>query len=206
MGNKIEQENILAVEGKDEDNFFCALLRKLGIANNIQIIDVGGKDSFENKLSGYLQAEGALEKIKKIGFVRDAEKHEAKSAFQSICSILKKYTFPCPDELCKPIEQGGKRVSIFIMPNNNDCGMLEDLCINAICDTDIFCCVKRFMECYENKIEKDRYNKSKASILAYLSTRVPIVNSLGIAAQQNVWDFSNPCFDTIKQFLIELFK
>jgi hypothetical protein len=174
--------------------------------SDVQIIDVGGKDNFRNKFSVYMQSENALEKIKNIGFVRDAEQFEAKSAFDSICSILKKYALPCPTELCKLIKDNGKKVNIFIMPNNNDCGMLEDLCIAAIKDMDIFTCVEYFIKCYEFKIEKDKYNPAKAKILAYLSTRTPIVNTLGLAAKQNIWDFTKPCFDDIKKFLKELFE
>lgn len=205
MDKKIEQESVLAVKGKDEANFFKALLEFLNISN-VQIIDVGGKDSFKNKLSGYIQTDGALVKIKRIGFVRDAEKLEAELAFHSICTILQQYALPCPKELCKPIEQDGKRVSIFIMPNNNSCGMLEDLCIDSIKDAEIFTCIEHFIKCYIDKIEQDKFNTAKATILAYLSTRTPIVNSMGVAALQNVWDFTNPCFDETKRFLKELFE
>jgi len=205
MNSKIEKENILFVEGKDEKNFFDALLKRLDITD-VQIIDVSGKDNFQTHFSAYMQTERALSRIKNMGFVRDAEKNEANSAFQSICSVLKKYGLACPSELCKPVEQDKKKISIFIMPNNNDCGMLEDLCIKAIQGSGIFNCVESFIQCYEGKIEKDKYNKSKASILAYLSAQVPIVYSLGNAAQQSVFDFSHPCFDSIKKFLIELYK
>jgi hypothetical protein len=158
---KIEQENVLAVEGNDEKKFFDALLRIMNIPN-VQIIDVSGKDNSKNKFSVYIQYEGALTKIKNIGFVRDAEQHEAQSAFNSICSVLRKYALPCPTELRKLIKDNGKKVTIFIMPNNNNCGMLEDLCIAAIKDTDIFTCVEWFVKCYETKIEKNKYNLSKA--------------------------------------------
>ncbi|MHB9295926.1 hypothetical protein PilKf_01680 [Pillotina sp. SPG140] len=202
---KIERENVLAVEGQDEKNFFGALLRNLGI-NTVQILDVGGKDQFRNKFPLYIQTDGALLKVKNIGFVRDAERHEATAAFKSITTILKIYDLPCPTELCKVVEGNGKRVSVFIMPNNKDCGMLEDVCIDSIKNTDIFHCVSCFIRCYEHKVEKNTYNVAKATILAYLSTRIPIVNSLGLAAQQSVWDFSKPCFDKIKIFLRELFE
>jgi hypothetical protein len=201
---KIEKENVLAVEGNDEKNFFEVLLKTMNISN-VQIIDIGGKDSFRNKFPVYIQSEGALAKIKNIGFVRDAEQTEAKSAFDSICFLLRKYALPCPTELCKLIKDNGKKVNIFIMPNNNNCGMLEDLCIAAIKDTPVFTCVECFVKCYETKIEKGKYNLAKAKILAYLSTRTPIVNALGLAAKQSVWEFTNPCFDDIKKFLKELF-
>jgi hypothetical protein len=203
--DKIEQKNILAVEGKDEKNFFDALLKNLSIAN-VQIIDVGGKDKFKHQFPVYLQSDSALNTIKNIGFVRDAEDREAAAAFQSICSVLNDYKLPCPTQIGKVIEYDGKKVNIFIMPNNNDCGMLENLCITSIRETDVFNCVDCFIKCYSTMISKEKFNLPKAEILAYLSTRIPIVNSLGIAAQQNVWDFSHECFSEIKKFLIELFE
>jgi len=201
---KITEKNVLAVEGKDEKNFFGALLKTLGIGN-VQIIDVGGEANFKVNFPAYILADGALEKIKNIGFIRDAEDHEATAAFQSICHLLRKYGLPYPSERGKIAKQDGKKVNIFIMPNNKQCGMLEDLCIESVKETDIFHCVKSFVNCYENKIDKKKYNPAKAEILAFLSTRTPIVNSLGIAAQQKVWDFSHACFDPVKKFLIELF-
>jgi len=201
---KIEQENILAVEGKDERNFFEVMLGFVGIGS-VQVIDVGGKDNFKNRLSGLIQSEGALEKIKKMGFVRDAEKLEADSSFQSICGVLKKYDLPCPSEICKPFESDGKRVGIFIMPDNRNCGMLEDLCIESIKDTPFFSCIESFINCCKNQDKDIMPNTAKVTVLAYLSTRDGIPSSLGIAARQNVWDFSKPCFNGIKQFLKDLF-
>lgn len=201
---KIEKENVLAVEGKDEKNFFEALLKNLEIAD-VQVIDVGGKDKFDKTLSLYIQSEGALAKIKNIGFVRDAEDHEAESAFQSICTVLKKYDLPCPVKTSEIAENNGVKAKIFIMPNNHDCGMLEDLCISSVRGTDIFNCVESFTKCYESKIDRDRYNLPKAEMLAYLSTQIPIVNSLGLAARQGVWDFTHQCYNEIKTFLIGLY-
>jgi hypothetical protein len=203
--NKIEKENVLMVEGKDEVNFFKALLEHLKIPN-IQVIEAGGKDKFANTFSVYMHTDGALVKIKNIGFVRDAEEKEAQSAFDSIRSVLTKYKLPCPANINEIIEQDGKKVNIFIMPNNKDRGMLEDLCLTSIEKTDILDCVDGFIRCYENKINKENYNSSKAKILAYLSAQTPIVTALGLAAQQGVWDFSHPCYDEIKAFLCSLFK
>ena len=43
---KISSEKVLLVEGKDELNFFEALLPFLKFKSTIQVIDVGGKDQF----------------------------------------------------------------------------------------------------------------------------------------------------------------
>jgi hypothetical protein len=202
---KIEKENVLVVEGKDEYDFFSALLGAMNIPD-VQIIDVGGIYGFRANFPLYIQTDGALAMIKNIGFVRDAEQHEARSAFNSILSVLRNYDLPCPTEPRKLVNDNGKKVNIFIMPNNNDRGMLEDLCIASVKDTDVFTCVECFVQCYETKITKDKFNLPKAKILAYLSTRTPIVNALGVAARQGVWDFTKPCFDDIKNFLRELFE
>ncbi|GAB6391493.1 MAG: hypothetical protein MdMp014T_0866 [Treponematales bacterium] len=201
----IYSANVLAVEGKDEQNFFESLLKFLNISG-VQIIDVGGKDAFSTKLRLYLQSDGALDKIRNIGFIRDAEGHNAASAFQSICSVLRKYSLPTPQSVCEIAEQNNKRVGIFIMPNNNDCGMLEDLCLTSLSESNILPCIDGFIDCYKGKINtSQKYIPAKAKVLAYLSAQTPIVNSLGLAAKQGVWDFNNPAFAEIKNFLISLF-
>jgi hypothetical protein len=91
------------------------------------------------------------------------------------------------------------------MPNNKDSGMLEDLCIESRKADPVWNCVEAFIRCYDPLIEKNKYNISKAKIGAFLSTRVPIVNSLGVAAQDHIWDFDNPCFNSVKDFLTNLF-
>jgi len=208
MGNNkfnitIEKPSILLVEGPDDRSFFEALLRYLAI-QSVQIKDVSGKDNFSYTFEALLNAEGGS-LVKNIGFVRDADKPNAQAAFKAICSILNKNKYPCPAEIGKMIESDGKKVNIFIMPNNNDSGMLENLCINSIREIDILHCIDCFIKCYAPIISNEKHNVPKATILAYLSTRVPVVNTLGVAAQQKVWDFSHECFNQIKAFLFDLF-
>jgi hypothetical protein len=201
---KAEKPNILAVEGKDEYNFFTALIKHLNLTD-IQIEDIGGKDKFKLEFPLLAQSENFYGIVKKIGFVRDAEEKEAVAAFQSICGILNTHNLPVPQTPNTITDKDGKKVAIFIMPNNKDSGMLEDLCIESRKTDPIWNCVEAFIKCYDPLIEKDKYNISKAKIGAFLSTRVPIVNSLGIAAQDHIWDFNNPCFNPIKNFLTKLF-
>ena len=201
---KAEKPNILAVEGKDECNFFTALIKHLNLTG-IQIEDIGGKDKFKLEFSLLAQSENFYGIVKKIGFVRDAEEKEAAAAFQSIYGILNAYNLPAPQAPNTVIDKDGKKVAIFIMPNNKDSGMLEDLCIESRKTDPVWNCVEAFVKCYNPLIKKDKYNISKAKIGAFLSTKTPIVYSLGIAAQERIWDFNNPCFSPIKDFLIKLF-
>lgn len=199
---QIESSKLLLVEGQDEVNFFKSLLKILGY-NDCQFIDVGGKNKFPEifeiliKLSGFAG-------VNTIGFIRDAEENMAVSAHQSICRILTKHRFPVTKNAGDIINQGTLRIGIYIMPDNNNSGMLEDLCLQSLKGSKVDKCVNDYMEC-ANKIEIIK-NDSKARVQSYLSSRSPIANSLGIAAQKGQWDFNNPAFYGIKQFLTELFN
>jgi hypothetical protein len=206
MNNKkIEKENVLAVEGKDECNFFKALLEYEKL-ESVQIIDIGGKDKFKIEFPLFAQSENFYNKLKRIGFVRDAEDKEAISAFQSICSVLKACELPVPEKQKVIVNDKNIKLGVFIMPNNEQKGMLEDLCIQSVKNDTLTKYVDNFVDSYKANITDKQYNFSKAYVLAFLSTRVPIVNALGLAALNKVWDFNNSCFDEIKLFLRELFK
>jgi hypothetical protein len=202
---KPESSDVLAVEGKDEYNFFDALTRNIGLSG-IQIIDVGGKDKFNQTVPLFVNSDRFWDNVKRFGFVRDAEDKEAQAAFSSICNVLKQCNLPVPSDPLQTAKANGIQTGVFIMPNNQGKGMLEDLCLSSVKSDKVYSCVEAFAQCYEPKIEQNKYIPSKARLLAYLATRIPVANSLGLAAQQGVWNFGNPCFDKIKMFLSELFS
>ncbi|MCU0286504.1 MAG: hypothetical protein MUF15_08890 [Acidobacteria bacterium] len=123
-------KSFMAVEGKDEKNFFEALLKHLHI-NDVQCECIGGKDKFPLEMTNLYNQEG-FRSIERFGFVRDAETGTAQSAFQSICGILGKHNLPYPPKLNEIKKEGSKRVGIFIMPDNFGSGMLENLCLQSI--------------------------------------------------------------------------
>ncbi len=207
MENKItfKSNRLLAVEGKDECNFFKAMLKHENI-NNIQIIDIGGKDRFKTEFPLMINTEGFSE-VDTIGFVRDAEQSLADSAFSSICSILRKYNFPTPKNINTIIDKNNIKIGVFIVPNNIDEGMLEDLCIESVISKPIFECVNKYIECCLSHLPENEknINISKAKIQTYLATKKPIANTLGLAATKGYWDFKEDCFSEIKQFIHNLF-
>jgi len=121
---KIESNKLLAVEGKEECNFFKALL-KFERINNVHTIDIGGKDKFKYDFHALYSMDG-FDKVISIGFVRDAEDQGVESAFKSICSIIRKKNLPIPSRP-KEVLTTYPKVGIFIMPNNETEGMLEDI-------------------------------------------------------------------------------
>ena len=202
----ITSTSFLAVEGKDEKNFFVELLKDLSI-NDVQVADVGGKDKFQNELSAWSIVE-KFSKINRFAFIRDAEDKPAYSAFQSICSILNKLEIPQPESINSIYNDNLRKVGIFIMPDNTIEGMLENLCIKTICGSPVADCVDNYILCISQHLTKEeekKFNKNKSRVQVFLSSKVPIVNSLGIAAQKGYWDFSHDCFDNIKNFLRDIF-
>jgi hypothetical protein len=202
---RLTSKNILCVEGKDDLNFFRALLSFENI-RNVQVIEAGGKDKFPIRFKT-IANEDNFSETEMIGFIRDAELLPAKSAFDSICSILDSLDIPYPVvpgdiSTCIP------NIGIFIMPDNQKRGMLEDLCLCSVSDYPSAGCIDTFVSCYEKQMtkeEKAKYNPSKAKALSYLATRAPIQNCLGLAALNNFWDFHHRCFNKIKDFLHTLF-
>jgi hypothetical protein len=204
---KIESTSLLAVEGKDESNFFFALLAHTHI-QNVQIVDLGGKDKLPLEFHAIFNA-GNFNKIDRLGFIRDAESKPAESAFSSICTLLTRYQLPVPSQPNLVTTDSNPRIGIFIMPDNSGTGMLETLCLETIQSNPVNRCIEDFVTCFaqhQKESEKPSFNGSKARVQAYLSTRSPIVNSLGLGAKKGYWNFEHTCFNNLKSFLSTLFQ
>jgi len=226
---KIISNYILAVEGNDECNFFQALLKHLNIEsiqwhqylkaqekhpdfflapNIVQLIDIGGKDKFKKEFELLAITDG-FSNIEKLGLVRDAEDRQAMEAFQSICTVLRNNNLPVPDSMNSITIDNSLKLGVFIMPDNQGTGMLENLCLSTLNGQPIERCIDEFVTCFSQLMlseESNKFNEAKARVLAYLSTRVPIVNSLGLGAQRGSWDFSHSNFNEIKSYLDKLFN
>ncbi len=205
--DSIKTEKLLLVEGRDEVNFFSALLAFLNI-HDVTIIEAGGCKKFASLYPSIVITSG-FSSVKRIGFVRDAEANKADSAFQSILNIIKKNTphFILP-KTCGEIVKETISCGIFIMPNNKDTGMIEDLCLKSVETETLYKETEKFVANAKNKMTENdsfHYNIHKAKVQTYLAGTVNTPRNLGEAALQKIWDFSNPAFDDIKQFINDLF-
>lgn len=207
MSEAIKTDKLLLVEGKDEVNLFEALMDYLHITD-VDIRSAGGFVKF-SKLYPSVVITTGFSSVKKIGFVRDAEANEADSAFESISNIVKKCTpnILLPNQAGK-IVQGDIKCGIFIMPNNKNSGMLEDLCLESVKDTLLYNQTEKYIleaESLFNTEDKLYYNIHKAKLQAYLAGTLNIPRNLGEAAMQGLWDFSSSAFDGVKNFLTTLY-
>lgn len=195
---KLNTHNLLLVEGKDEENFFKAILKHLRI-DSVQVLAVQGKDNFTNVLSAVTKLSN-FPQVKKLLLVRDADygSGAANSAFDSLKKALENSALASPEKPAQwSKEKNALQTCIFIMPNNEDEGMLETLCMQSFSDEQKQH-IQKFLEKNGN-IKKERYDK--AQLLAWLALRGAPVTSLGLAAQKGELDFSNICFEALKAIL-----
>ena len=195
---QLEKKILLIGEGKDEVRFFNSLLKFLEISN-IRVEDYKGKDNLRTYLQA-LKSRPSFSELTSIGITRDADNLPPKSAFDSICSSLRKVGLSIPNN------QGEKTtetpsINIFIFPNNRDSGMLEDLCLESVKDDGAISCVEQYLECAKENASRQPNNVAKAKLHAWLASKEIPDKRLGEAAEAGYWDWQNAAFDVLKEFI-----
>ena len=191
------ESKLLLVEGRDEENFFEAFLRYLGVSG-IQVLNYRGKNNLGNRLEVYVDVP-SFAQIQSIGIVRDADDN-ARSALQSVQSSLRNVGLPAPQDFLEPAGDS-PRVAVFIMPNNADAGALEDLCLVALADDPAMGCVEAFMQCVQAAVATPPADAAKARMHAFLASREDPELRLGEAGQRRYLPWDNPAFGDLAQFL-----
>lgn len=199
MTDRINSKKVLAVEGKDEVNFFNALLKYVRIID-FEVHEVGGKQQFKKKLPALVRVNG-FSNVEVLAVIRDAD-NNAKAAFQSIKKIIEGEKLKSPNQMNR-FSDGNPKIGIFIMPGNSDTGMLEDLCLKTVKDHPAMSCVKLFMDCI-SKLKNKPKNIAKASAQVFLAAMPNIANSVGIGAQKEYWNFNSEELKNLKSFIDNL--
>ena len=194
MTNVINKNKVLAVEGKDEVNFFKALLEHIEVTG-FQVFDVAGKAQFKKKLPALVKMSGFSD-VKLLAVIRDAD-DDANAAFGSIKYILSTQNLKPPAKK-NQFSDGNPRIGIFIMPGDSDVGMLEDLCLKTVKDHPAMECVNNFSDCVSG-LQNPPKIIAKTRAQTFLAAMPEMVDSVGIGAKKGYWDFnSNELFDLIK--------
>lgn len=131
---------MLLVEGSDDLHVIAALCQKFQVPENFQIKDCGGISNILQGLPVMLKGSG---EIHTLGVVVDADL-DLHSRWNEIRGILKKsgrYSlipeeFPKDGIILSPDDSDDIKVGVWIMPNNEVNGMLEDFISFLIPDSD----------------------------------------------------------------------
>ena len=211
----IDKPKQLVVEGRDVEEFLKALLRNMGLEEEIQIQNFGGVAQLANFLQEFqdiLQAiriargfRGFLAQgIASLGVVRDAERYsEPEDAFKSACSALNGIGLTAPSQI-ERFEGSNPRVGVLILPDAKTKGMLETLCLRSVEDYPAMQCVNEYFDCVKEQLGSLPKNMDKARVQAFLASTPEYVPHLGLAAHRGYWAWDSPAFDHVKQFLRNL--
>ncbi len=220
--NDVKRDAVLLVEGIDDARFFEAFLNWLGKTDAIQIAQVGGKPKFRPFLTGPLKRTNNFTRLSRLGLIRDADT-DAGSAFQSLCGSLTDAELPVPAQAWtwRSTHQGGLDVSVAILPDMNSEGNLEALCLRSLKAEPEFSCIDDYVACVDRvSFPISAHDIPKAKIHTYLAAgagprrggsqggestmrRNPGLR-LGEAAEQGVWNWDDPAFEQIKDWLLKL--
>lgn len=213
-----KEENILLVEGSDDLYAIAELMghytdwprdRKL---NPVQIIDSGGVEKLLKKENISTRMKSAS--MKNIGVVVDAD-NDCQPRWDELKNLFKDYFPAIPEKLpsngliCENNE--GKRLGIWIMPDNSSQGMLETflstlihtpesenhLWMHAIKSTNA---AKQL-----NAIFRDAH-LDKAKIHSWLAWQDPPGDAFGTAILRKVLNPSMPSAQIFAKWFMDLYK
>ena len=197
MAVRIEQPNVLVVEGREEELFFGAFIQHLGL-QNIQTMPIGGKEQLRRNLKALVVSPGFSEVIF-LGVVRDANADPG-AAFQSVHDALQAVNLPAPEYPLVPVGER-PRVAVMILPEESAPGMLEDLCLKAVVQDPAMLCVEQYFECLQQEELPLPDNTSKAKVQVFLASRRKAGLRLGEAAQAGYWPWDGKAFEQVRDFL-----
>lgn len=197
----IGSDRLLLCEGKTTLLVLGPFCRKREI-QGFQPLDFGSKDNFGNFLKDVAILPGFAAQVHTIAVVRDAE-HDAMAAFASVRQALIDAHLPAPHAPGE-IAEDGRRVGVFIMPDNETPGMIETLCMRSVASDPAFPCIEEFFECVARQTGAPPSNMHKARAQAFLATRHDIDYHVGRAADAGVWNFEHESFGSLENFLRRL--
>jgi hypothetical protein len=173
----------LLVEGKDDQHVVWALCEKFTITESFEVIDCTGIEKLLEQTPVRFKQSG----IETIGIIVDADT-DINARWNSLKNIMSAQGFVIPEEI--PAEGlvlhngDNKTVGIWIMPDNNLNGMLEDFIAFLVPDSDQLLPVTdvTLAEIETNQLNKYRsVHKAKARIHTWLAWQENPGTPLGLS-------------------------
>lgn len=172
----------LLVEGNDDQHVIWALCEKFNILETFDVVDCEGID----KLLAQLPVRLKQSEIAAIGIIIDADVNIG-DRWNSIKTTLRNLNLNCPDDLPNQgliFESDEIKLGVWIMPDNNLNGMLEDFISFLIPDNDqLLSIALETLQRIEGK-SLNKYqtiHKSKALIHSWLSWQDDPGTPMGLA-------------------------
>ncbi len=205
---------IILVEGVSDIKFFVAFLDHLEIGDfyaslmtpesridDVCVCQVKSKDKFKEILP-FISTIPGFSDVTHLIIIRDADNDGANNAFKSIQNLIKRAKLTPPDKM-NVFSSGSPHIGVYILPDNKNKGMLENLCLESISDEPTLKCLDPFVNCIDG-LENPPKNIAKAKVQAYLAARQETARDVGEGAEKGYWNFDADCFTDLKEFLLKL--
>ena len=202
----------LLVEGNDDQHVVWALCEKHNVPESFDVIDC---ESVENVLKAFEVRLKIVDNNQRIGIVVDADVN-LKSRWDSIASILKKtgkydceaIELPQDGLILEPTDNTYPKVGIWLMPDNNQNGMLEDFMAALATPDDVL--MKKsedvLTELETEGIQKYKpVHRSKAKMHTYLAWQDAPGRPMGQAITANILNADSELAVKFTEWLKELF-
>ena len=183
---------ILLVEGNDDKHVVMSLFTHHDVKSNFEIIDKKGIDELLRTLPTQLKGS----ELQRLGIMVDADEDIA-GRWQSLTDILRKagYTVPpeSPETAGTILQHDGKpTVGIWLMPDNQASGMIEDFIRILVPPNDVLIDYAR--HCVDGLPER-RFgltHRSKAEIHTWLAWQDHPGTPMGLAITRKYLDAECP--------------
>jgi hypothetical protein len=200
---------LVACEGRDDEEFLLRMLQFLRVAN-VAVRRYDGTPRLPAFLLG-LRDSTEFETIRAVGIVRDADER-ADSAFQSVADRLDRLGLPRPRRVgdisvgrCE-LDGLARAFGVFILPDGQASGALEELCLRAIEGDSALACAEEFLGCVQTRarVACTAKDQSKARLNAWLASRRNPSLRIGTAIAAHQIPPDSPAFGAIRDFLTRL--
>ena len=202
----------LLVEGNDDQHVVWALCEKHHVPESFDVVDC---ESVDNVLKAFELRLKLVDHNQRIGVVVDADVN-LKSRWESIVSILKKtgkydccnIDLPQDGLLLDSTDNTYPKVGIWLMPDNNQNGMLEDFMAALATSDDT---LMKKSEDVLTKLEEEGIQKykpvhrSKAKIHTYLAWQDVPGRPMGQAITANILNSDSDVAIRFANWLKEMF-
>ena len=207
----------MIVEGGDDRHSVIGLMRAYIPWPDAEpewpvVIDLGKSDS-EILATGYITTYLKAPGLESLGVVLDADENPASSRYQRLHDLCQGMFPQIPREL--PIDglivknDEGKRLGIWIMPNNESGGSLETFLVQLVPDGDgplwkhVLDCIHVAIEC---GAECRECHLDKAKLYTWLAWQDPPGRSPGIALTKKTLDPHSSHAATFVEWFRKLYK
>ena len=193
----------LIVEGEDDVRVFGSILEHLDI-RSVQVHRYGGYP----KLKPFLKTFMALpdfESVESLAVVADADRSRAGREI-GIHDALLDVGLPVPLAPLEVAAKGGLKVTYLVVPDYQETGMIEDVCLDSVAADPALGCVDDYFECINGTslLGPKKVWMSKARVHAFLASRERPDLRLGEASQRGIWQFDADAFRSLKNLLTML--